>query len=65
MKIGSFFLLARGAELGAIGIVSVAQTTYPVIPILAGVLLFKERLVYSQIIGISLLLCSLAVLAAT
>ena len=65
MKIGSFFLFARGAELGSIGIVSVAQTTYPVIPILAGVLLFKERLVFTQVIGISLLLGSLAVLAAT
>ena len=65
MKIGAFFLFARGTELGSIGIVSVAHTTYPIIPILAGVLLFKERLVYSQIIGISLLLGSLAVLAAT
>ena len=65
MKIGAFFLFARGAELGSIGIVSVATTTYPVIPILAGVLLFKERLVYTQVIGISLLLGSLAVLAAT
>ena len=65
MKIGAFFLFARGAELGSIGIVSVAQTTYPVIPILAGVFLFKERLVFTQVIGISLLLASLAVLAAT
>ena len=65
MKIGGFFLFARGAELGSIGMVSVATTTYPVIPILAGILLFKERLVYTQVIGISLLLGSLAVLAAT
>ena len=43
MKIGAFFLFSRGAELGSIGIVSVAHTTYPVIPIFAGVLLFKER----------------------
>ena len=65
MKIGGFFLFARGAELGSIGMVSVGTTAYPVIPILAGVLLFKERLVYTQVIGISLLLGSLAVLAST
>ena len=65
MKIGGFFLFARGAELGSIGMVSVGTTAYPVIPILAGVLLFKERLVYTQVIGISFLLGSLAVLAST
>ena len=64
MKIGAFFLFARGAELGSIGMVSVGTTAYPVIPIIAGVLLFKERLVYTQVIGISLLLGSMAVLAA-
>ena len=63
MKIGAFFLFSRGAELGSIGIVSVAHTTYPVIPIFAGVLLFKERLSYSQVLGIVLLLSSLAVLS--
>ena len=62
---GAFFLFARGAELGSIGMVSVGTTAYPVIPILAGVLLFNERLVYTQVIGISLLLGSLAVLAST
>ena len=65
MKIGGFFLFARGAELGSIGMVSVGATAYPVIPILAGVLLFKERLVYTQVIGIGFLLGSLAVLAST
>ena len=65
MKIGGFFLFARGAELGSIGMVSVGTTAYPVIPILAGVLLFKERLVYTQVIGIGFLLGSLAVLAST
>lgn len=63
MKIGAFFLFSRGAELGSIGIVSVAHTTYPVIPILAGVLLFKERLSYTQVVGIVLLLSSLAILS--
>ena len=65
LKIGGFFLFARGAELGSVGMASVGTTAYPVIPIIAGVLLFKERLGYSQIIGISFLLGSLAVLAAT
>jgi EamA domain-containing membrane protein RarD len=60
-----FFLFARGAELGSIGMVSVGATAYPVIPIIGGVLLFKERLIYTQVIGINLLLLSLVVLAVT
>ena len=65
LKIGGFFLFAKGAELGSVGMVSVGTTTYPLIPIVVGVLLFKERLTFTQIIGISLLLGSMAVLAAT
>ena len=45
--------------------VSVGATAYPVIPIIGGVLLFKERLIYTQVIGIDLLLLSLVVLAVT
>tara|TARA_B100000029_G_scaffold93824_2_gene83943 strand:- start:125 stop:1003 length:879 start_codon:yes stop_codon:yes gene_type:complete len=65
LKIGGFFLFAKGAELGSVGMVSVGTTTYPLIPIIVGVLLFKERLTFTQIIGISLLLGSLATLAAS
>tara|TARA_B100001245_G_C22783333_1_gene378171 strand:- start:20 stop:895 length:876 start_codon:yes stop_codon:yes gene_type:complete len=65
LKIGAFFLFARGAELGSIGMVSVGATAYPIIPIIGGVLLFKERLIYTQLIGINLLLLSLVVLAVT
>ena len=65
LKIGGFFLFAKGAELGSVGMVSVGTTTYPLIPIVVGVLLFKERLTFTQIIGISLLLGSLATLAAS
>ena len=65
LKIGGFFLSAKGAELGSVGMVSVGTTTYPLIPIIVGVLLFKERLTFTQIIGISLLLGSLATLAAS
>ena len=65
LKIGAFFLFARGAELGSIGMVSVGATAYPIIPIIGGVLLFKERLIYTQVIGINLLLLSLVVLAVT
>ena len=65
LKIGGFFLFAKGAELGSVGMVSVGTTTYPLIPIVVGVLLFKERLTFTQIIGTSLLLGSLATLAAS
>ncbi len=53
---------ARGTEVGLISIVTAASTTYPVVPILGGLLVFRERLARSQGIGLVLVLAGLLLL---
>lgn len=60
--VSAFFLFARGAEIGSVAIVAVAFNTYPLVPILGGIIFFKERLLISQIFGIVLMLGALALL---
>ena len=62
LMVAAFFLFARGAEIGSVAIVSVAFNIYPLVPILGGIIFFKERLLISQIIGIMLMLGGLVLL---
>ena len=62
LMVSAFFLFARGTEIGSVAIVAVAFNTYPLVPILGGIIFFKERLLISQIFGIVLMLGALALL---
>jgi drug/metabolite transporter (DMT)-like permease len=53
---------ARGAEVGLVSIVTAASATYPVIPVLGGVVLLHERLVPNQYVGIALVIAGLLML---
>lgn len=63
IEMGGLFAYARGAEIGVISIVAAASITYPLIPMLGGILLFRERLAFSQWIGLCITLAGLFVLA--
>jgi drug/metabolite transporter (DMT)-like permease len=54
---------SRGSELGFVSIVAAASATYPLIPMLAGVLLFGERVQRHQGFGVVLVLVGLLLLA--
>ena len=60
---GGLFAFARGAEIGVISIVAAASITYPIIPILGGLIVFKEKLGFTQYIGLAVALAALLVLA--
>ena len=60
---GGLFAFARGAEIGVISIVAAASITYPIIPILGGLIVFKEKLGFTQYIGLTVALAALLVLA--
>ena len=62
LETGSLFAFARGAEVGVISILAAASTTYPIVPILGGVLFFRERLAMSQWVGLAIVLVGLLVL---
>ena len=53
----------RGSEIGVVSIVAAASTAYPVIPIIGGIVLFKERLSAIQFAG--LFIVSLGMLGLT
>ena len=53
----------RGSEIGIVSIVAAASTAYPVIPIIGGIVLFKERVGAIQFVG--LFIVSLGLLGLT
>jgi drug/metabolite transporter (DMT)-like permease len=53
---------ARGAEVGLVSIVTAASATYPLIPVLGGVVLLHERLVPTQYLGIAMVIGGLVLL---
>ena len=56
------FAFSRGAEIGTISLVAASSTTYPIIPIMGGILLFNERMGARQIFGVILTIVGLTVL---
>lgn len=63
VEMGGMFAYTRGAEVGVISIVAAASISYPLIPMLGGIIVFGERLAASQWVGLSIALSGLLVLA--
>ena len=63
VEMGGMFAYARGAEVGVISIVAAASISYPLIPMLGGIIAFGERLAVSQWVGLCIALAGLLVLA--
>ncbi len=63
LEIGGFFVFFRGTEVGIIAIVTAALTVYPIVPIMGGVLVFRERLSPNQMIGVASVLGGLLLLS--
>ncbi len=59
----SLLAFTRGSEIGIVSIVAAASTAYPVIPIIGGIVLFKERVGAIQFVG--LFIVSLGLLGLT
>ena len=63
VEMGGMFAYTRGAEIGVISIVAAASISYPLIPMLGGIIVFGERLAVSQWVGLCIVLVGLLVLA--
>ena len=59
----SLLAFTRGSQIGVVSIVAAASTAYPLIPIIGGIVLFKERLSSIQFAG--LFVVSLGLLGLT
>ena len=62
LEIIGLFAFARGTEVGVISIVAAASTTSPIVPMLGGLLIFRERLALSQVAGLAVALGGILVL---
>ncbi len=58
-----YFVFYRGTEVGIIAIVAAATTVNPLVPIMGGVLVFRERLSPNQTIGVITVLGGLLLLS--
>jgi drug/metabolite transporter (DMT)-like permease len=56
---------ARGTELGYLSIVSAASATFPLIPVVGGIILLRERPAASQLTGIALVVGGLLLLGGS
>ena len=59
------FAFSRGTEIGVISIVAAASTIYPILPVLGGLLIFRERLSPNQWLGLVIAMAGLLILAAS
>ena len=62
LQMGGMFVLARGMEVGAISIVSATLSVYPIVAIVGGLVIFRERLAPNQFLGLVSVLAGIIVL---
>ena len=58
-----YLLFNRGAELGEVAITSAAASSYPLIPILVGLIAYRERIAWYQLVGVGGVLVGMVVLS--
>jgi drug/metabolite transporter (DMT)-like permease len=52
----------RGDQVGLVAVTAAASSAYPVIPLIGGLLIFRERLLRQQVGGAALILAGLILL---
>ena len=65
LESGALFAFSRGAEIGLISVVGAASAVYPIIPILGGFYLYRERLAPNQLVGLLVVVLGLFGLAVS
>jgi drug/metabolite transporter (DMT)-like permease len=58
-----YLVFNRGAEIGEVAITSAAAASYPVIPIVVGLLALRERVAWHQLVGVAGVLLGMVVLS--
>lgn len=64
LDVGGLLLLAFVGSSGAVGIVGMIASAYGVIPLVCGILVFRERVAVNQMVGVVLLIAGLVGTAA-
>ena len=59
----AFFAFTRGSEVGIISIVAAAAAAHPIVPVVVGIVILRERLAINQAVGLAFLIAGVLVLA--
>ena len=65
IEASGYLAFTRGSELGHVAIVAAASATYPTIPLILGLTVFKERLAPNQWIGVISVLAGVVLLGVS
>ena len=65
LHIGGLAAFTIGAQVGAISITAAAFSVYPIIPIIGGLVIFRERIAPRQAFGLASVLAGLLILGVT
>lgn len=65
VEAGGFLAFMRGSELGFVAVVAAASATYPLIPLVLGMSVFKERLAPNQWVGVISVLAGVILLGVS
>ena len=65
LQIGGLAAFTMGAQVGAVSITAAAFSVYPIIPIIGGLVVFRERIAPRQAFGLASVLAGLLVLGVT
>ncbi|MDQ5833839.1 MAG: DMT family transporter [Actinomycetota bacterium] len=63
LEASAYLLFNRGAEIGELAITGAALSAYPVIPIVVGLVAFRERVAGYQLVGVAGVLVGMVVLS--
>lgn len=63
MEGAGYLAFSKGAEIGLVSIVAVATASYPVIPLILGITILKERIAPNQWVGVATVLGGVALLS--
>lgn len=62
-EVAALVAFARGGQAGQVAVTAAVSSTYPVIPLAAGLLLFRERLSALQVFGIGVAVAGLTLVS--
>ncbi|MFN2611201.1 MAG: EamA family transporter [Actinomycetota bacterium] len=57
-----FLAFSKGAEIGMLSVVATASAAYPLIPLILGLVVFKEKLATNQMVGVAAVMAGVLVL---
>lgn len=63
LEASAYLFFNRGSEIGEVAITGAATSAYPILPIIVGLLVLRERMAWHQVVGVAGVLVGMVVLS--